>query len=63
MDPIEVKNAKNRIPAIIYTGISVGFLLSTGVPSLTRAMIADGDRGLEITFTALVVLIAEILIA
>ena len=51
-----------RIMVIICVGISVGFLLGMGVSSLLRAMIAGGDRGLEMTFTALVVLMAGILI-
>ena len=54
---------KTRILIIISVGISVGFLLGMGVSALLRAMIAGGDRGLEITFTALVVLMAGILIA
>ena len=47
---------------IIWVGISVGFLLGIGVSSLTRAMIAGGDRGLETTFTAIVILVAGLLI-
>lgn len=53
---------KTRILVIISVGISVGFLLGMGVSALLRAMIAGGDRGLEMTFTALVVLMAGILI-
>ena len=53
---------KTRILVVITVGISVGFLLGMGVSALLRAMIAGGDRGLEITFTALVVLMAGILI-
>ena len=53
---------KTRILVIIGVGISVGFLLGMGVSALLRAMISGGDRGLEITFTALVVLMAGILI-
>ena len=53
---------KTRILAIITVGMSVGFLLGMGVSALLRAMIAGGDRGLEMTFTALVVFMAGILI-
>ncbi len=53
---------KTRILVIITVGMSVGFLLGMGVSALLRAMIAGGDRGLEMTFTALVVLMAGILI-
>jgi hypothetical protein len=53
---------KTRILVIIGVGISVGFLLGMGVSALLRAMIAGGDRGLEMTFTALVVLIAGIFV-
>ena len=53
---------KTRILVIITVGISVGFLLGMGVSALLRAMIAGGDRGLEMTFTALVVLMAGLLI-
>ena len=53
---------KTRVLVIISVGISVGFLLGMGVSALLRAMIAGGDRGLEITFTALVVFMAGILI-
>ncbi len=53
---------KTRILIIISVGISVGFLLGMGVSALLRAMIAGGDRGLEMTFTALVVLMAGILV-
>ena len=53
---------KTRVLVIITVGISVGFLLGMGVSALLRAMIAGGDRGLEIAFTALVVLMAGILI-
>ena len=53
---------KTRFLVIICVGISVGFLLGMGVSSLLRAMIAGGDRGLEMTFTALVVSMAGILI-
>jgi len=53
---------RTRILVIISVGISVGFLLGMGVSALLRAMVAGGDRGLEMTFTALVVLMAGILI-
>ena len=53
---------KTRILVIITVGMSVGFLLGMGVSALLRAMIAGGDRGLEMTFTALVVLMVGILI-
>ncbi len=53
---------KTRILVIITVGMSVGFLLGMGVSALLRAMIAGGDRGLEMTFTALVVFMAGILI-
>ena len=53
---------KTRVLVIITVGMSVGFLLGMGVSDLLRAMIAGGDRGLEMTFTALVVLMAGILI-
>ncbi len=53
---------KTRILVIITVGISVGFLLGMGVSALLRAMIAGGDRGLEMTFTALVVLMAGLLL-
>lgn len=53
---------RTRILIIISVGISVGFLLGMGVSALLRAMIAGGDRGLETAFTALVVLMAGILI-
>ncbi len=53
---------KTRILVIITVGMSVGCLLGMGVSALLRAMIAGGDRGLEMTFTALVVLMAGILI-
>ena len=53
---------KTRILVIITVGMSVGFLLGMGVCALLRAMIAGGDRGLEMTFTALVVCMAGILI-
>ena len=53
---------KTRILVIITEGMSVGFLLGMGVSAFLRAMIAGGDRGLEMTFTALVVLLAGILI-
>lgn len=53
---------KTRVLVVITVGISVGFLLGMGVSALLRAMIAGGDRGLETTFTALVVLMAGILI-
>ena len=53
---------KTRILVIITLGMSVGFLLGMGVSALLRAMIAGGDRALEMTFTALVVLMAGILI-
>ncbi len=53
---------RTRILVIITVGISVGFLLGMGVSALLRAMVAGGDRGLELTFTALVVLMAGILI-
>lgn len=53
---------ETRILVIITVGISVGFLLGMGVSALLRAMIAGGDRGLEMTFTALVVLMAGLLI-
>ena len=53
---------KTKILVIITVGISVGFLLGMGVSALLRAMIAGGDRGLEMTFTVLVVLMAGILV-
>ena len=53
---------KTRILVIITVGMSVGFLLGMGVSALLRAMIAGGDRGLEMNFTALVVFMAGILI-
>ena len=53
---------KTNVLVIIIVGISVVFLLGMGVSALLRAMIAGGDRGLEMTFTALVVLMAGILI-
>ena len=53
---------KTRILVIITVGMSVGFLLGMGVSALLRAMIAGGDRGLEMTLTALVVFMAGILI-
>ena len=53
---------KTRILVIITVGMRVGFLLGMGVSALLRAMIAGGDRGLEMTFTALVVFMAGILI-
>ena len=53
---------KTRILVLITVGISVGFLLGMGVSALLRAMISGGDRGLETTFTGLVVLMAGILI-
>ena len=53
---------KTRILVIITVGMSVGFLLGMGVSALLRAMIAGGDRGLEMTFTALVVFMAGIVI-
>lgn len=53
---------KTRILVIITVGMSGGFLLGMGVSALLRAMIAGGDRGLEMTFTALVVFMAGILI-
>jgi len=53
---------RTRVLVIICVGISVGFLLGMGVSALLRAMIAGGDRGLEMTFTALVVCMAGILI-
>ena len=53
---------RTRLLVIICVGISVGFLLGMGVSSLLRAMIAGSDRGLEMTFTALVVSMAGILI-
>lgn len=53
---------KTKVLVIICVGISVGFLLGMGVSSLLRAMITGGERGLEMTFTALVVLMAGILI-
>ena len=53
---------KTKVLVIITVGISVGFLLGMGVSALLRAMIAGGDRGLEMTFTALVVFMAGILI-
>ncbi|MBQ10249.1 MAG: hypothetical protein CMJ45_01720 [Planctomyces sp.] len=53
---------KTKILVIICVGISVGFLLGMGVSALLRAMIAGGDRGLEMTFTALVTFMAGILV-
>ena len=53
---------KTKVLVVICVGISVGFLMGMGVSALLRAMIAGGDRGLEMTFTALVVLMAGILI-
>ncbi len=53
---------KTRILVIITVGMSVGFLLGMGVSALLRAMKAGGDRGVEMTFTALVVFMAGILI-
>jgi uncharacterized membrane protein YedE/YeeE len=53
---------KTRILVIFCVGISVGFLLGMGVSSLVRAMVAGGDRGLEMTFTALVIFMAGILV-
>ncbi len=54
--------SKTKVLVIITVGISVGFLLGMGVSALLRAMIAGGDRGLEMAFTALVVFMAGILI-
>jgi hypothetical protein len=53
---------RTKILVIICVGISVGFLLGMGVSALVRAMIEGGDRGLEMTFTALVIFMAGILI-
>ena len=53
---------RTKVLVIISAGISVGFLLGMGVSALLRAMIAGGDRDLEMAFTALVVLMAGILI-
>ena len=53
---------KTRILVIIAVGITVGFLLGMGVSALLRAMVAGGDRGLEMAFTSLVILAAGLLI-
>ena len=45
---------KARILTIIGVGITIGFLLGIGVSALLRTMMDGGDKGLEITFTAMV---------
>lgn len=53
---------RTRILTIISVGITVGFLLGMGVSALLRATLDGGDKGLELTFTALVMLMVGFLI-
>ena len=62
--PIQPRNIalKTRVITIISVGITIGFLLGMGVSSLLRAAQGGGDKGLEVTFTALVAVMVGVLI-
>ena len=53
---------KARVLTTICVGITIGFLLGMGVSALLQAMMDGGDKGLEITFTAMVSLMVGALI-
>ena len=53
---------KPRILTIICIGITTGFLLGMGVSALLRTVMAGGDKGLELAFTAMVALMVGVLI-
>ncbi len=54
---------RTRVLTIIAVGITIGFLLGMGVSSLLAAVVEGGGTGLALTFTALVALMAGILVS
>jgi len=57
-----VGTLRTRILTIISVGITTGFLLGMGVSALLRTVLDGGDKGLEVTFMAMVSLMVGALI-
>ncbi len=53
---------RTRLITIIFVGITIGFLLALGVVAFLRAVLEGQDPALSLAFTALVLLMAGVLI-
>ena len=49
---------RNRIFAIIFVGMTIGFLLALGMVAILRSLIAGQDVGLSVAFTVFVLFLA-----
>ena len=53
---------RNRIFAVIFVGMTIGFLLALGWVAILRSLIEGKDVGLSVAFTAFIVFLAGVLL-
>ncbi len=53
---------RNRIFAVIFVGMTIGFLLALGLVAILRSLIEGKDVGLSVAFTAFIVFLAGVLL-
>ena len=53
---------RNRILAVIFVGMTIGFLLALGLVAILRSLIEGKDVGLSVAFTAFIIFLAGVLL-
>jgi Na+/melibiose symporter-like transporter len=53
---------RNKIFAVIFVGMTIGFLLALGLVAILRSLIEGKDVGLSVAFTAFIVFLAGVLL-